>query len=360
MDGMPRPRPPHLVREVTRHGKLVWYARKGQGKRIRLPDSYGSEEFWAGYRAALEGTPVAPQNGKASPNSFAWAINRYRKSAAWNTLSRATRKQRECIYKALEKSIGLEPLSRITAETIQNSMDARRSRPHAANNFLKAMRGFYGWAVKEGKLAADNPTLAAKRLKGRNEERGFHTWTPEEVERFEGFYPIGSRARLAFDLLLYTGLRRGDVVKVGRQHVRDGIITIRTEKTGGVVFIPILAPLACSIEATKTGDLTFLVTYQGTPFVKEGFGNWFGECCRTAGCPGSAHGLRKAGATRAAENGASERQLMAIYGWTNGDMARHYTEAASRKRLSVEGATFLLQTPAPSPKKSRTVRKALK
>jgi hypothetical protein len=78
----------------------------------------------------------------------------------------------------------------------------------------------------------------------------------------------------------------------------------------GVVYPPLLPVLAATIAASKTGDLTFLVTERGTPFVKESFGNWFRDACREAGCPGSAHGLRKAGATRAAENGATVHQLI--------------------------------------------------
>ena len=367
MDGMPKPRPPHLVSERSRHGALLWYVRKGHGQRIRLREPFGSDPFWAEYRAALEGAPQATAAGKAAPQSFAWAINRYRASAAWGALSKASRKQRDAIYKSLEKTIGREPLGRITETTIDNSMNARRDRPHSANNFLKAMRGFYAWAAGDGKLVGSDPTRSAHMLKGQNDAIGFHTWTSDELAKFEAQWPLGTRARLAFDLLLYTGLRRGNVVKLGRQHVRDGLITIRTEKTGTVVCLPIPPVLAASIDATKTGDLTYLVTRNGTPFVKEGFGNWFGEVCRAAGCPGSAHGLRKAGASRAAENGASERQLMAVFGWTNGDMARHYTEAADRKRLSVQGAGFLLpaQTrnagnPAPVTRQSLTSRKPLK
>lgn len=356
MDEMPRSRPPHLYNERTRHGSLVWYVRKGHGPRIRLRQEYGSEPFWAEYQAALAGTPLAPTVATVAPESFTWAINRYRASNAWKTLSKASQKQRNAIYKALEKTIGRERLGRITETTIRDTMDARRDRPHSANNFLKAMRGFYKWAAGDGKLVTTDPTKGAKLLIGPNDRIGFHTWTEEEVARFEAKWPIGTRARLAFDLLLYTGLRRGDVVMVGRQHVQNGLITIRPEKTrkkGEVVFIQILAPLARSIEASKTGDLTYLVTREGTPFVKEGFGNWFADCCRAAGCPGSAHGLRKAGATRAADNGASERQLMAMYGWTKADMARHYTEAANRKRLSVNGAELLLLRPEnPAPLKN--------
>ena len=210
------------------------------------------------------------------------------------------------------------------------------------------MRGFFGWAVGDGKLLTVGPTKGVKLLKGDNDEIGFHTWTEDEVGRFEARWPLGTRERLALDLLLYTGFGRGDVVRVGRQHVKDGLITLRMEKTGDQVIVPVLPALCASIAATTTGDLAFLATAHGKPFVKESFGNWFREACRKAGCPGSAHGLRKAGATRAAENGATERQLMAIFGWTTGKMATHYTQAADRKRLAIDAAKLLMPAQPPN------------
>ena len=100
--------------------------------------------------------------------------------------------------------------------------------------------------------------------------------------------------------------------------------------------------LAATIAATKIGDLTFLVTERGTPMVKDSFGNWFRDACRAAGCPGSAHGLRKAGATRAAENGATVNQLMALFGWKTEKMALLYTRKADRKRLASQAAPLLV------------------
>jgi hypothetical protein len=125
-------------------------------------------------------------------------------------------------------------------------------------------------------------------------------------------------------------------------------------KPGEIVSVPILPPLEASIAAGKTGELAFLVTDSGKPWIKESFGNWFRDVCRDAGCPGSAHGLRKAGTACAAEHGATERQLMAIYDWTTSKQATHYTRRADRARLALGGAVFLLpaqpenKTPAPS------------
>ncbi len=300
--------------------------------------------FWAQYRAALEGVPPAAKVPKA--HTLAWALNRYRSSSSWATLSTATRRQRENVFRNTIHTAGTVLLRSITSETIRAARERRAHTPHAANNFLKAMRGFFGWAVDE-KLVTIDPTEGVTLLSGKNDADGFRTWSQEELDRFEARWPIGTRERLAFDLLLYTGLRRGDAVRVGRPHVRDGVLTIRAEKhrqgkPGEQITLPVLAPLAASIAATETGDLTYLITDTGQPWVKESFGNWFREACRKAGCPGSAHGLRKAGATRAAERGASERQLMAIFGWSTGKMAQHYTRSADRVRLARDAAEFLL------------------
>lgn len=217
------------------------------------------------------------------------------------------------------------------------------------------MRRFFRWACDPdgGNLLRTNPIAGLKLLRGRNDHEGFHTWTDEEIVRFEARWPLGSRERLALHLMLYTGLARGDVVRLGRQHVTNGVITLRMEKHrgDGVVYPPLLPVLADTIAATGTGDLTFLVTAAGTPFVKESFGNWFRAAARAADCPGSCHGLRKAGATRAAENGATIHQLMALFGWKTEKMALVYTRKADRKRLAFE-ATRLLAAPGGAERKS--------
>lgn len=330
---MPRPRPPHLVRETTRHGTVVWYVRVGQGPRTRMREPFGSEAFWRDYRLAVEGKPVGPARGPAV-GTLSWLIARYLTTAEWSDLAPATRKQRHAVYRTVEETAGNEPVKAIDRRAILAGRDRRRDRPHAANNFLKAMRGLFGWALAADYVKAD-PTLGVKLLSGSNDDEGFHAWTEEELARFEAHWPLGTRQRLAFDLLLYTGLRRGDAVRLGRPHVRGGDFTIRTEKTGMVVVAPILPALAASIAAAPTGELTFIATERGRPFTKESFGTWFGKACRAAGCPGSAHGLRKAGARRAAEDGATEAQLNALFGWADGSReSAIYTRTANRAKLA--------------------------
>src|SRR4051794_24128631 len=97
MAHMPRPRPPHLHRETTRHGNAVWYVRVGKGPRIRLRAGFGTPEFQAEYQAALIGAP-RPAKGAPAVGTLAWLLDRYRETGAWTALSAATRRQRENIF----------------------------------------------------------------------------------------------------------------------------------------------------------------------------------------------------------------------------------------------------------------------
>ncbi len=329
---MPRPRPLYLHRKVTRHGRVVWYYWRGHGPRVRLPDDYGSAEFMAAYHAAASGQAAsAPEKAKDAPESLAWLIARYRQSAAWAALSMATRRQRENIFLHVIKSAGRFPFAKVTRGDIAAGRDRRATTPAAANNYLKTMRALFRWALESDMITVD-PTIGVKAIKLSGE--GYHVWTPEEIAAFEARWPIGTRERLALAVLLFTGLRRGDAARLGRQHIRNGVISLRTEKTGTPVMIPVLPVLQEIIDASPTGDLALIATRDGRPMTKESFGNWFRDACKAAGVPGSAHGLRKAGATRAAEAGATLHELNAIFGWSGMKMAGHYTEKADRARLA--------------------------
>jgi integrase len=168
----------------------------------------------------------------------------------------------------------------------------------------------------------------------RRKTEGFHTWSTEEIKAFEAHWPIGTRQRLAFAILLYTGLRRGDATKLGSQHIRNDVISMMTEKTNTPIDIPVFPELKKIIEASPVGKSSLIACMNGKPMNKCSFGNWFKDACKAAGVPGSAHGLRKAGATHAAECGATEKQLEAFFGWTGGKMAALYTQRANRARLA--------------------------
>jgi integrase len=332
MGAMPRPRPQHLHRERTRHGRFVWYVRVGHGPRVRLSAEYGTPEFDAQYRAAISGRPSEPA-GKAAAGSLAWLFDRYRETVAWTTLAAATRRQRENIMRVVLAQAGHEPATAIKRAHVVAGRDRRAETPAQARNFLDAMRGLFRWALDAGHVRVD-PTLGIASPPRPKDNPGFPVWTEEDVARYEARWPMGTKERVWLDVLLYTGLRRGDAVQLGRQHVRDGVATLRTEKTGITVTIPILPALATTLAAGPCGELAFICGDAGRPFTKESFGNAFRDACRAAGVSKSAHGVRKIGATRAAENAATVAELEAIFGWQGGGMASLYTRAADRARLA--------------------------
>ena len=328
---MPRPRPPYMHLERARKGAAIWYVRKGRGERTRINSAFGTPEFMEEYTAAITRTPA--RRAKEPTGSLEWLISRYRESAAWLKLSKATRYQRDNIFMPVIASAGSEPFNEITRKHIAEAMDRRRETPFAAANFVKTMRGLFKWAVDMEHLESD-PTTAVKTTTPKTD--GFHAWSEDEIARYEARWPVGTRERLALALFLYTGLRRGDIARFGPQHVREGVISIRAEKTGADIIIPMMPELSEIIGKTRTGTSVYLSGTRGEPMTKESLGNWFKDACKAAGVPGSAHGLRKAGATRAANNGATVAQLEAIFGWSGGNMASLYTRKADRAKLARE------------------------
>ncbi|MGB8896409.1 MAG: tyrosine-type recombinase/integrase [Pseudolabrys sp.] len=219
------------------------------------------------------------------------------------------------------------------------------------------MRGLFEWA-KDVQLVKSNPAAEVKYPLLKSGE-GFPVWTEEDVAAYEAHWPLGTRQRVWISVLLYTGLRRGDAVRIGPQHVRNGVASLRTEKTNTEVHISLLPPLLEALRIGPTAELAFICGVNGKRMTKESFGNAFSEACRQAGVNKSAHGLRKIGATRAANNGATVAQLNAIFGWSGGKMASLYTQSADRRRLAYEAIGKLVNetaTSIPSPKQKVRAR----
>lgn len=342
---MPRKLHLHVCVERDRHGKLRFYFRRGKGKRIPLPppNDPGHDEA---YQMALSGSPKPVRRVSANSGTLAWLVEKYRQSGKFDRLRPSTKRMREQVLARAVSTAGNERFQDITARHIREAMD-RRS-PAAANNFRKIMNQLFKWAVSM-EMLAKNPCEGIEAI--HLESDGHHTWTVDEVAQYCERWPIGTRERLAMDLLLFTGLRRSDLFRVGRQHVSENTISIKTQKTGKWVYIPVFPSLSTSIDATKTGDLVFLCTAHGTPFASAAsFGNWFRKACIEAGVPGRAHGLRKAGATIAANLGATTHELMAMYGWNRAAMAERYTMEADRRRLTVGAAERIANAFTPNPK----------
>lgn len=357
---MPRPHLPYLQNEITRHGKRKFYVRLNRGTpRIRINGEYGSDQFMAEYRAAIAGIPVIRKSLIAHKGSLRWLVDRWRESSNWHMTAASTKRQRDNILVHILDSNGTLPFAQVDEAAIMAGRERRMKTPFAANNYLKTMRGLFGWA-KEMKLIKDNPALGVTMLSRKTE--GHEPWTEEDVANYRAIWPLGTRQRVALEVLLWTGLRRGDAVRLGRQHVgKDSIARLKTEKTGKALAVPMATPLLEALAAGPTGDLTFIVTGHGQHYVKESFGNQFRAWCNKAGISKSSHGLRKLAAIEVAEGGGSEMQLQSFFGWTTGSQSSVYTRNAQQQKMAIEAMSKRVgnnSIPAPTlripaPKKSK-------
>jgi len=332
---MSRPRLPYLQRDHDRHGNARWYVRKDRGKRIRIKGVYGSPEFKAAYEVAVYGKSLKAKPKRLTKrDTLRWLIMEYRKSSEWMNYSARTRKQSDYIFSQVMDKAGDKSYKDITRKVIMASRDERADRPCAAANFLTTMNGLFKWAV-EAEYVASNPCLGIKAPKRKNKD-GYAVWTEEDVAKYQAYWPVGTKERVWLDVLLYTGLRRGDAVRIGRQHVKDGVAYLKTEKSGYrvEVALPILPVLQRTLDNSPTSDLAFICGANGQPMKKESFGNAFREACNKAGVNKSAHGVRKISATRAANAGATVAQLKALFGWTDNEMPSLYTQTADRRKLA--------------------------
>lgn len=340
---MARKLPTFCYREVTVHGQVRYYFRRKKGKRTRLPE-FDAPGFWEAYARALEGQEPK-QTIRAAHGTLEWLIGMYRASSDYQALSPATRRQRDNIFSGVIKSAGSAKYTSITRAGIIKGKEKRAATPAQARNFLDAMRGLFRWAV-DAQLVETDPTAGVKNPR-RAAGAGFAVWTEEDVDAYCVRWPIGTRERVWFEVLINTGLRRGDAARLGRQHVKDGIATIQTDKTGMEVSIPLSERFFEIMRQGPTGDLAYIAGERGLPLTKETFGNMFRKACNAAGVKKSAHGLRKLAATRVAEAGATVAELEAIFGWRGGTMASHYTRTVDRKRLAKQGMEKLQNAHAP-------------
>jgi integrase len=317
---------------IDRHGKPRFYFRRAGFKRVALPGLPWSPEFMAAYEQTLAGQPEPIGAARAKPGTIRALAVSYFASPAFRTKRPSTQYSYRNIIDRLCAEHGDKRAALLQREHVVKLLAARAHTPRTANTMRQLLRALMQHAVEIG-LRPDDPTRDVRKIPTAKGE-GYHSWTEGEIEQFERHHPVGSRARLAFTLLLYTGQRRSDVVRMGHQHLKDGGICVRQQKTGREVWIPMHEVLT-PIIADASGNLTFLLTDQGKPYTAAGFGNWFRDQCRAAGLHGcSAHGLRKAAARRLAEAGCTTHEIAAITGHASLKEVARYTEAADRKRLA--------------------------
>ncbi len=327
---MKQKRYPYVQSYRDNRGKMRHYFRR-KGVRVALPGAPGSDEFEAAYASALAGETATRNLGpKPRKGTLSALAVEYYRSPDFCGLKPVTQRTYRSVIEPLREKHGDKPVNRLERRHIK-TLVAECSGPGAANKLLRYFRLLLEYAV-ELEWISSNPARGIKKMNVGGE--GFAEWPEDLIEQFQAYWKIGSKQRLAFDLLLYTGQRRSDVVGMMRSHVRDGAIRVVQQKTGTPLWLPIHADLAESIDATDISGLAFLQTEYARPFTAAGFGNWFRRQCDTAGIAKgySAHGLRKAAGRRLADAGATAHQIMAVLGHKSLSEAERYTRGADQKR----------------------------
>lgn len=335
----------YLLRKPSRHGTLRWYVRLPGKPLIRIPiKTLQDPRLGPLYAAALAGelsTAAPPSRG--SLRELCAAYSEFLKDDT--TIAERTKYVRrrhieelcqEPVKKGDPRTVGDMPVSAFTAASLQVLLDRRRATPEAANDKRKCVAAMFVWAVPRG-LAKHNPAAATKRIKTKSD--GWATWSLKDIRQYAERHPPGTPAFLAMALLLYTGQRRGDVIRFSQQHVRDGAIHFVQQKGKREMVIPILPSLKRLLPKDTT---TFLINGLGKPFTSAGFGNWFRDRCNEAGLKGlAAHGLRKALQAIGADAGLTDRQLMAIAGHETAKETTRYTQGRDRALLAKSGMKLL-------------------
>lgn len=349
--------PANVSSFVDRHGKRRFRWRKG-----------GQSHYFVAHPETTEGKAelaeflsenTKPETTQAPHGTVAWAAARYFVSTTFRgSKSPATERTARLILDKFVAEFGnhrivdwrFDHIEAVLAKAAQKrpapkKPDAKPSKnprmiggPSAAMNLRGELRPFFDYAFKILALEKPNPV---KQAAGISVPRGgFHTWTDPEIEQYRAHWAMGTKARLTLEIFLWTALRRGDASTFGRKHLVEGYIEITPAKTRDSTGTSIrmrAAPQLLEAIATMavTGTETFLVNDYGRPFSRAGLGNKMREWCDAAGLPHcAAHGLRKAATRRAAEHGASDRELMAVGGWSTPKEVGTYTRAAEQTRMA--------------------------
>jgi integrase len=345
--------PEYVSRFKDRHGKeRLRFRRKG------YPSQYftaplGTEAFREEYHRfnspdAIAEAREAAAASRCIPGSIGDLLRRYVAVPERLGPSEVTQtKVRNILERFCEgredrpvKGVTFEHIDAIIAKTRVKRIDAKGRKVggvEAARKLRKELRRFFGFARKLGWIAV-NPVDDSQPVKISPNERsiGFYTWTEDDIATYRAFWPLGTKQRLAMELMLWTDQRKVDAIHLGPQHVRNGKFAIRQSKTGKLLTLPIAAPLAEAIAAMpETEALCYLLTEWGRPFSPKGFGGWFRDQCDAAGLPKcTAHGLRKATMRRMAELEMPNKTMKSVSGHSKDDEVARYTEAADQERLA--------------------------
>ena len=324
-----------------RHGRLRYRLRrtiKGRKVDCYLPGVIGSTKFRAAYEEAIEGARVAGRRG--APGSVDQLVQQYVASSAYRSLADTTRRDMRGRLDWIREAIGRARYAKLEPRHVAAMME-KKGGPAAANRLRKDLGQLYRFVARRLGYTGPNPAALADSHKTR--KGGYRTWTDEEIETFRAAHPSGTKARLAIEILLCTGASRVDAINFTRANIAGARVRYRRAKTEQQVDLPILPELGRELSYLPPTQMVLLSREDGSKgYANESFGNIFRRWCAKAGLSGlPVHGLRKAGARRLAEAGATEFEVMSFLGHGTAREASRYVAAANRATLSDSGMAKL-------------------
>jgi site-specific recombinase XerD len=334
---MRRKKPDFVHEYLDRHGKPRIYLRRPGQKRVPLIGPLYSDAFWKAYHAAMAGDAPLPSPGsaKTKPGSMSAVIVGYYGSVEFKTLAVSTKGNYRRILERFREKHGDKPVALLETRHVNAMIDAIADKPAAANHLRKRLHTVMEYAIGAG-YRTDNPISRAKRVKYKT--RGYRTWTESDIAAFRKRWALKTPQRVAMELLLHTGLRRSDIVRLGPRHVEGDCFRVTIKKSQELVelVIPIHAALKAVVDRTSDDAPAFILTAFGKPRTDKAFTNWFREAAHEAGLPSnsSPHGMRKAACRRLAEAGCTPHQIQSITGHQNLKEIETYTKAVEQAALA--------------------------
>lgn len=257
----------------------------------------------------------------------------------FKSLAPATKVDYRSVIEAFLKDYGAAKVRAFTPPAIQAIIESWAKTPTRANKLKKRLRTLFNLSIFLGWRDTD-PMIGVKKL--RYKSGGYHTWTDSEIAQYEATHGPGTKARLALYLYLFTGVRRSDVVTLGRQHMKNGKIKVRAQKNKNWVHIPIHQNLMVEIDRLPNNQMQFILSEYNRPYSAKGFGARMRKWCDQAKLPQcSSHGLRKAISRRLAEAGATTLQIGAVIGDTDLKAIEVYVAEANKETLAASGVAKL-------------------
>lgn len=330
------------VNEYPDHtGKARRYFRKGGKNLGPLPGEVGSDEFMTAYRNYLEAKPVQAEPPKTlRADSLAKLIADFYTDRMYSDRKPNTRQAYRYALDPVAKQHGHRSVKLMTAEHAEKIIrDIGAEAPGMANLTRAVMRRVFKLAVKQG-VRSDNPFLAVEAYKVGEH----HTWTDAELRQYETKWRLGTRQRLAYALLLYTGQRVGDAAKMTMGDITDGLIHVVQQKTGAELWVPIHPELQRAMKALPAKGLTLVGDANGRPLKRAALSALMRLAIKEAGLPSRcvSHGLRKAAMRLLAEADGTAKQIAAFSGHKTLKEVERYTKAADQKKMAQQALAKML------------------